>query len=425
MTVAASPVLRKSVDDVDVDESLDLKAPVIGAVVVALEILMAVFGRGATRFQLSTGADLIQIPVLDLPARRVVVVMVVAAGAITAALCARALRRAAAPVWMTLLLGLSFVVSFLTWAGAGRSSVVPLVTILSSTLALSVPLVFGGLAGVVGERSGTINIAIEGQLLGGAFLAAVVASASGSPWAGLLAAPPAGILVALLLALFGLKYRVNQIVVGVVLNVLVSGLTGFLFSTVLSDSGSLNRAMRLPRLPVPGLSHVPVLGPVLFNQTILVYAMYAAVGILSLMLFRSRWGLRMRAVGEHPRAADTVGIAVMRTRVNNLVLGGALAGLGGAFFTVGSGLSFTKGISAGNGYIALAAMILGAWNPLGTLWAALLFGFATSVGQTLSVIGSPIPTNFILMIPYVVTILAVAGFVGRVRPPAAEGVPYP
>jgi ABC superfamily ATP binding cassette transporter, integral membrane transport protein len=326
---------------------------------------------------------------------------------------------------MTLLLGLSFVVSFLTWAGAGRSSVVPLVTILSSTLALSVPLVFGGLAGVVGERSGTINIAIEGQLLGGAFLAAVVASASGSPWAGLLAAPPAGILVALLLALFGLKYRVNQIVVGVVLNVLVSGLTGFLFSTVLSDSGSLNRAMRLPRLPVPGLSHVPVLGPVLFNQTILVYAMYAAVGILSLMLFRSRWGLRMRAVGEHPRAADTVGIAVMRTRVNNLVLGGALAGLGGAFFTVGSGLSFTKGISAGNGYIALAAMILGAWNPLGTLWAALLFGFATSVGQTLSVIGSPIPTNFILMIPYVVTILAVAGFVGRVRPPAAEGVPYP
>ena len=425
MTAAASPVLRKSVDDVDVDEPLDLKAPVIGAVVVALEILMAVFGRGATRFQLSTGADLIQIPVLDLPARRVVVVMVVAAGAITAALCARALRRAAAPVWMTLLLGLSFVVSFLTWAGAGRSSVVPLVTILSSTLALSVPLVFGGLAGVVGERSGTINIAIEGQLLGGAFLAAVVASASGSPWAGLLAAPPAGILVALLLALFGLKYRVNQIVVGVVLNVLVSGLTGFLFSTVLSDSGSLNRAMRLPRLPVPGLSHVPVLGPVLFNQTILVYAMYAAVGILSLMLFRSRWGLRMRAVGEHPRAADTVGIAVMRTRVNNLVLGGALAGLGGAFFTVGSGLSFTKDISAGNGYIALAAMILGAWNPLGTLWAALLFGFATSVGQTLSVIGSPIPTNFILMIPYVVTILAVAGFVGRVRPPAAEGVPYP
>ena len=425
MTVAASPVLRKSVDDVDVDEPLDLKAPVIGAVVVALEILMAVFGRGATRFQLSTGADLIQIPVLDLPARRVVVVMVVAAGAITAALCARALRRAAAPVWMTLLLGLSFVVSFLTWAGAGRSSVVPLVTILSSTLALSVPLVFGGLAGVVGERSGTINIAIEGQLLGGAFLAAGVASASGSPWAGLLAAPPAGILVALLLALFGLKYRVNQIVVGVVLNVLVSGLTGFLFSTVLSDSGSLNRAMRLPRLPVPGLSHVPVLGPVLFNQTILVYAMYAAVGILSLMLFRSRWGLRMRAVGEHPRAADTVGIAVMRTRVNNLVLGGALAGLGGAFFTVGSGLSFTKGISAGNGYIALAAMILGAWNPLGTLWAALLFGFATSVGQTLSIIGSPVPTNFILMIPYVVTVLAVAGFVGRVRAPAAEGVPYP
>ena len=133
----------------------------------------------------------------------------------------------------------------------------------------------------------------------------------------------------------------------------------------------------------------------------------------------------MRAVGEHPKAADTVGIKVMRTRVNNLMLGGALAGLGGAFFTIGSGLAFSKDISAGNGYIALAAMILGAWNPLGTLYAALLFGFATSVGQALSVVGSPIPANFILMIPYVVTILAVAGFVGKVRAPAAEGVPYP
>ena len=425
MTVSAGPVLRKSVDDVDIDGPLDLRAPITGAVVVLLEVLMAAFSRGATRFQLSTGADLVQIPVLDLPARRVVIVMLVAAGATTASALVRAVRRTAVPTWTTLLLGLTFVISFLTWAGAGRSSVIPLVTILSSTLALSVPLVFGGLAGVVGERSGTINIAIEGQLLGGAFLAAMTASASGSPWVGLLAAPLAGVLVALLLALFGLKYRVNQIVVGVVLNVLVSGLTGFLFSTVLTGSGSLNRAMRLPRLPIPGLSHVPVLGPVLFNQTVLVYAMYAVVGILSLMLFRSRWGLRMRAVGEHPRAADTVGIAVMRTRVNNLVLGGALAGLGGAFFTVGSGLSFTKGISAGNGYIALAAMILGAWNPLGTLWAALLFGFATSVGQTLSIIGSPVPTNFILMIPYVVTVLAVAGFVGRVRAPAAEGVPYP
>ena len=240
-----------------------------------------------------------------------------------------------------------------------------------------------------------------------------------------LGAPVAGVLVALLLALFGLRYRVNQIVVGVVLNVLVSGLTGFLFSTFLSSSPSLNRALRLPTLAVPLLSRIPIIGPVLFRQTILVYLMYAAVAVLSVMLFRSRWGLRLRACGEHPKAADTVGINVMRTRVANLALAGALAGLGGAFFTVGSGLSFENDMTAGNGYIALAAMILGAWRPLGSLGAALLFGFATSVAQTLPVIGSSVSPDIISMIPYIVTILAVAGFVGKVRAPAAEGVPYP
>ncbi|MCL3777697.1 MULTISPECIES: ABC transporter permease [unclassified Actinomyces] len=401
------------------------KMPVTGAVVVLLAALMAATAHGRTRFQLATSADFFQLPVLTLAARPVILLMALAAAAATALAYRRAVARAKVPAWVVATMGAAFVVAFLTWAGAGRDTLIPLVTILASTVALSVPLVFGGLAGVVGERSGTINIAIEGQLLGGAFFAAVAASVTSNAWIGLLAAPFAGMLVALLLALFGLRYRVNQVVVGVVLNVLVSGLTGFFFSTFLADSPTLNRAMRLPTLAIPLLSHVPVLGPVLFKQTILVYALYAVVGVLSFMLFRSRWGLRMRAVGEHPKAADTVGIKVMRTRVNNLVLGGALAGLGGAFFTVGSGLRFTEDMSGGNGYIALAAMILGAWNPLGTLYASLLFGFATAVGQTLGVIGSPIPANFVLMIPYVVTILAVAGFVGKVRAPAAEGVPYP
>ncbi|MBO3724776.1 ABC transporter permease [Actinomyces bowdenii] len=403
-----------------------LKIPVTGIIVLALQALMMLKSHGHTTFQLATGSDFLQLPSLSLPAKAVIIVM----AALNAAATARALQLAKARGRITAVIkavmALAFVLSFLTWVGAGRESVIPLVTILSSTLALSVPLVFGSLAGLIGERSGTINIAIEGQLLGGAFLGAVVASLASNPWAGLVAAPFAGMLVALLLALFGLKYRVNQIVVGVVLNVLVLGLTGFLFSTVLSeDPSGLNAAMRLPTLAIPGLSAIPVIGPVLFRQTILVYLMYAAVAILSVMLFRSRWGLRMRACGEHPRAADTVGINVMRTRVANLVLGGALAGLGGAFFTLGSGLSFTKDMAAGNGYIALAAMILGGWHPLGALGASLLFGFATSVGQTLSVIGSPIPANIILMFPYVVTIFAVAGFVGKVRAPAAEGVPYP
>ena len=406
-------------------EPMNLKIPITGVVVFLLQGLMALSARGSTTFRFTVPSDFFQFEDSTLNARLIILIAAGIVAAVTAVALVRAMHRREGAAWVSVLMGVGFVVAFLAWAGAGRNGVIPLVTILSSALGLSVPLVYGSLAGIIGERSGTINIAIEGQLLGGAFLGAVVASACSSPWMGLLAAPVAGVLVALLLALFGLRYRVNQIVVGVVLNVLVSGLTGFLFSTFLSSSPSLNRALRLPTLAVPILSRVPVIGPVLFRQTILVYLMYAAVAILSAMLFRSRWGLRLRACGEHPKAADTVGIKVMRTRVANLALAGALAGLGGAFFTVGSGLSFDNDMTAGNGYIALAAMILGAWRPLGSLGAALLFGFATSVAQTLPVIGSSVSPDIISMIPYIVTILAVAGFVGKVRAPAAEGVPYP
>ena len=406
-------------------EPMNLKIPITGVVVFFLQGLMALSARGSTTFRLTAPSDFLQFEDSTLNARLIILIAAGIVAAVTAVALVRAIHRREGTAWVSVLMGVGFVVAFLAWAGAGRNGVIPLVTILSSALGLSVPLVYGSLAGIIGERSGTINIAIEGQLLGGAFLGAVVASACSSPWAGLFAAPVAGVLVALLLALFGLRYRVNQIVVGVVLNVLVSGLTGFLFSTFLSSSPSLNRALRLPTLAVPMLSRIPIIGPVLFRQTILVYLMYVAVAVLSTMLFRSRWGLRLRACGEHPKAADTVGINVMRTRVANLALAGALAGLGGAFFTVGSGLSFDNDMTAGNGYIALAAMILGAWRPLGSLGAALLFGFATSVAQTLPIIGSSVSPDIISMIPYIVTILAVAGFVGKVRAPAAEGVPYP
>ncbi|EHM94459.1 hypothetical protein HMPREF0975_01475 [Actinomyces sp. oral taxon 849 str. F0330] len=406
-------------------EPMNLKIPITGVVVFLLQGLMALSARGSTTFRFTVPSDFFQFEDSTLNARLIILIAAGIVAAVTAVALVRAMHRREDTAWVSVLMGVGFVVAFLAWAGAGRNGVIPLVTILSSALGLSVPLVYGSLAGIIGERSGTINIAIEGQLLGGAFLGAVVASACSSPWAGLFAAPVAGVLVALLLALFGLRYRVNQIVVGVVLNVLVSGLTGFLFSTFLSSSPSLNRALRLPTLAVPILSRIPIIGPVLFRQTILVYLMYVAVAVLSAMLFRSRWGLRLRACGEHPKAADTVGIKVMRTRVANLALAGALAGLGGAFFTVGSGLSFDNDMTAGNGYIALAAMILGAWRPLGSLGAALLFGFATSVAQTLPIIGSSVSPDIISMIPYIVTILAVAGFVGKVRAPAAEGVPYP
>ncbi len=229
----------------------------------------------------------------------------------------------------------------------------------------------------------------------------------------------------LLLVLFSIKYVVNQIIVGVVLNVLVIGVTSYLFSTVLKENpDTWNNPPGLPVISIPVLSQIPILGPVLFRQTALVYIMYVVVILLQIMVFKSRWGLRLRSVGEHPKAADTVGIKVNRTRLRATVLGGAVAGLGGAFFTVAAGLAFGKEMTGGKGYIALAAMILGRWSPKGALAAALLFGFANNLQLQLSIIQTPIPSQIMLMTPYIVTIFAVAGLVGRVRPPAAEGIPY-
>ena len=406
------------------------KAMVAYAVAAFLSLLLTLFSRGTTTFQVASASDFVVIPNFGVNATLTTAVITVVLAAATAWAWVLHSRHETPPTWLSVLVGVLFIVAFLTWAGAGRTqTVIPVVTLLAGALSLSVPLIFGAMAGSVGEHSGTINIAIEGQLLFGAFLGAVVSSVVGSPWIGILAAPVAGMLVSLLLVLFGIKYRVDQIIVGVVLNTLVLGLTSFFYSTVLNAStesrASLNAGEALPVIAIPVLSKIPVIGPVLFRQTILVYIMYVVVILLQFMMFHSRWGLRMRAVGEHPQAADTVGIKVVRTRINNAILGGALAGLGGAFYTIGQGLSFSKDMVSGNGYIALAAMILGAWSPLGGLAASLLFGFAMNLGFTLSIIGSPMPSQVVLMIPYIVTILAIAGFVGRVRAPAAEGVPYP
>ncbi len=409
---------------------VSLKAAVTYTVAVVLSALLAFASHGRTTFQLGTSGDFVQIPNFSVSAEVtnwVLTIFLVATAVWAWRL--RAVHRVP-PVWMHALVGFVFILVFLTWAGAGRdSTVVPLATLLAGALSLSVPLIFGSMAGSVGEHSGTINIAIEGQLLFGAFLGAVVASATHASWVGLIAAPIAGMAVSLLLVLFGIKYRVDQIIVGVVLNVLVLGLTSFFYSTVLNASPETreqwNSGLSLPTIDVPVLSSIPIIGPVFFRQTILVYIMYVVVVVLQFMMFHSRWGLRMRSVGEHPQAADTVGINVMRTRIRNAILGGALAGMGGAFFTIGHGLAFSKDMASGNGYIALAAMILGGWSPIGGVAAALLFGFAMNLGYTLSIIGSPMPSQIVLMIPYVVTILAIAGFVGKVRAPAAEGVPYP
>jgi len=247
----------------------------------------------------------------------------------------------------------------------------------------------------------------------------------GSPWAGLAAAMVAGTLVALILGLFAITYFVDQVIVGVVLNVLVIGLTSFMFTQVLApNAASLNSPPRFDVVPIPVLGDIPLVGPVFFRQTVIVYLLYVAVAVVTWTLYRTRWGLRVRAVGEHPMAADTVGIKVNRTRYRTILIAGAVAGMGGAFYTLVSVPQFNREMTGGAGYIALAAVIFGKWDPIRATLAALLFGFASNLQGVLSVIGSPVPSQFMLMLPYVVTIFAVAGLVGRSRPPAADGIPY-
>jgi general nucleoside transport system permease protein len=431
MTTVLTPPPRSAPDEPEFLATLkpvSYKAPITYGVIGLISLVVFGFFSPAdadTTFTFASDSDWFQIPPISVPSRVTAIVLsIIALGLAGYALLAARGRRRVGP-WLPVVFSLAVVLAFLTWAVAGKDLPLTVTGLLQGALFLAIPLVFGSLAGLVCERVGIINIAIEGQLLAGAFLGAVVATLAGNPYVGMVAAPVAGALVGLLLAWFAISYRVDQIIVGVVLNVLVIGLTSYLFSTVLTEhSDTLNSPPRLPVIEIPVLSGIPVIGPVLFQQTLLVYLMFVLVIVLQIMIFRSRWGLRLRACGEHPKAADTVGIRVNATRLRNTVLGGAIAGLGGAFFTIASGLAFAKEMTGGQGFIALAAMILGRWSPTGALLAALLFGFANSLQSRLGIIGTPIPSEFMLMTPYLATIFAVAGLVGRVRPPAAEGIPY-
>ena len=318
---------------------------------------------------------------------------------------------------------ISFFMAFLCWASAG--DFVPFTGLLQGGLILAVPLIYGSLAGLVCERSGVINIAIEGQLLGSAFIAGIAGSLLQNAWYGLLVAPFAGALVSLLLAVFAIKYRIDQVILGFVINVLIIGLTSFAAQRFLTqDPDKWNSSPILKPIDIPILSKLPILGPMFFSQTIIIYLLYVIVAITQIALFKSKWGLRMRSVGELPVAAESVGIDVNRVRFRNVMIAGAIAGLGGAFFTVGSVGSFSREMTAGMGFIALAALIFGRWTPLGALSAALVFGFADQLRSVLSIAGTPIPSAFMMMVPYIATIIAVSGFVGRVRAPAADGIPY-
>jgi len=318
-----------------------------------------------------------------------------------------------------------FVIALLCWAYAGSSNTFNVINQFQGTLADSIPLILGALAGCLCERAGVINIAIEGQLLIGAFAGAIFASAFGTLWLGIIAGSAAGGLVSLLLGVFAIAYLVDQVILGVVLNVFVSGLTGYLYDKLLVPyANTLNSPSTYLPIKIPLLGDIPIIGPVFFDSTLFLYITYILVAAVQIGLFKTAWGLRVRAVGEHPQAADTVGISVKLTRYRNVILAGLIAGIGGAFLTIGSVGSFGKDMSSGRGYIALAAVIFGRWTPLGSVGAALLFGFAFELQSILSTINVPIGSYFLLMVPYVATIIAVAGLVGQVRAPAADGQPY-
>jgi len=393
------------------------------SVLAIVAVLFAAFAPATqTVIRLHADGDVIQIADFGIPTSVVAWVCAVLLVALAVISWVHYRRELKDPKALVPVFGLLFVLQVLTVLYAGKT--LTFTALLAGSLALAVPLIFGSLAGVLSERSGVVNIAIEGQLLAGAFVSALVASLTGSIWLGVFAAAIAGALVAWVLAVFAIKYLVDQIIVGVVLNVLVVGLTNFLFSTLMTDLGVYNSPPRFETLPLPLLAQIPVLGPVLFDQTPIVYLMYLAVAAVWVALFKTRWGLRVRAVGEYPKAADTVGIKVFRTRYISVVIGGALAGLGGSFFTLGQVGAFGKEMTNGAGYIALAALIFGRWNPVRAALAALLFGFSENLQFGLAIIGSSVPSEFLLMLPYVLTVVAVAGLVGRVVGPAAAGKPY-
>ncbi|MBT2538020.1 ABC transporter permease [Arthrobacter sp. ISL-69] len=404
------------------------KVPVLLAVLgVVAFIFFGIMGPNQTAsFGISSSGDFFQLPAIQVPAFLGGIVLSVLMLGLAAYAVYLKTRNEPSPGWLPVVFIVLFVAAFLIWVvGGARTPSISLAGLIAGSVTLAVPLVFGSLSGVLCERAGVVNIAIEGQLLGGAFTAAMVATLTKSPFVGLLAAAVAGAVVSMVLAVFSIKYLVNQIIVGVVLNVLVSGLTGFLFSTVMqANKAQFNSPGRLPIIDIPVLSSIPVIGPILFKQSVVGYLMYIAVIVVWIGLFKTKWGLRVRAVGEHPQAADTMGIKVNATRFWNVTLGGAVAGIGGSFFTLVAIDSFTKEISGGRGFIALAALIFGRWNPIGAFFAALLFGFADNLQSIVTIIGTPVPSQFMAMLPYLVTVLAVAGLVGRSRPPAADGIPY-
>jgi simple sugar transport system permease protein len=372
-----------------------------------------------SKYRFSGGGDPVQLPVIELPTRLTNFILALALIAFGAFHITRGVAHSGALFGVSASLLLAI---FLTWSIRGAS--LNLTGLLESTLIRSIPFLLGALSGIMCERSGIINIAIEGMMLTAAFVSVIVGALTGNLWIALVAGLLSGALIAGAHAVLSIRFKVDQIISGTVINIFAAGLTNFLNLRWLTVNQELNNSGTFAKLPIPLLSDIPVLGTILFNQIILVYIALGLMFAVNFLLFSTRWGLRTRAVGEHPKAADTLGVNVFKIRYANVIFAGMLAALGGAFLTLGSVGRFDKLMTNGRGFIALAAMIFGNWNPFGSFGASLLFGFMDSLQLKLQILTSVIPSEFLLMAPYLATIIVLAGVVGRVRPPAAEGIPY-
>ncbi|HRJ75649.1 MAG TPA: ABC transporter permease, partial [Anaerolineales bacterium] len=294
------------------------------------------------------------------------------------------------------IIAFTFVTAFLTWAAQDKSF--NLTGMLSSSLVRATPIALAALCGVISERAAVINIGIEGIMLMTAQIAVVTATMFQNLYVGLIAAILLGGLVAAFHAFLVIRYKVDQTVSGVAINIIGAGFTSFFSSKYLQGAtDTLNNSGTFPIISIPYLSKIPVLGPTLFENNIIVYLMLILVVLMHILLFYTPWGLRTRAVGEHPKAADTLGINVYLTRYVNVILGGMVAGLGGAYFTIGSVGRFDELMTAGKGFIGLAATIFGKWSPIGAFASSLIFGFADSLQVKLQILRVPIPSEFLLM----------------------------
>ncbi|GAA6620931.1 ABC transporter permease [Scytonema sp. NUACC26] len=294
---------------------------------------------------------------------------------------------------------------------------------LVSSLRLSVPLAFAALGGMFSERSGVLNIALEGMLLIGAFTSAATTFYTGNVWIGIIAAIVVGGLTGLLHAFLSVTLQVNQLVSGLAINLVASGLTSFL-SRLVFGGANAQSIVGLNPISVPLLAEIPVIGTLLFRQDVLVYLLFVLVFISTYILFHTSYGLTLRAVGEYPSAADTSGISVQRIRYLAVVTSGCLTGLGGAYLSLVQVKYFAEGMSAGKGFIAIAALIFGRWHPVGTALACLLFGATEALQLRIQALGANLPYQFLIMLPYAIALFALMGRKNKSTPPAALGMPY-